>query len=129
MRQRIAQRIGWSAILFAFVWLFSAYMQCCMHLNFCAYSPSVASHTQAGGKTPGEDGRNLNREAASRGGITPAQPREPLQKEILLETLTSSDHPMLPSLKIAARHAVHSLIHIRPLSELAFQTGGHAPPL
>ncbi len=126
MRQRIARRIGWVAILFAFVWLCAAYMQGGMGRALTAYSPTVSTYTQAGGKTPGEDGRNDNRNAASRGGMTPAQPRDLMQEE---EVLTTSTHPMLPSQRLAARHAVHCLIIMRPLSELASRTGGHAPPL
>ena len=126
MRQRIVRRVGWIAILFAFVWLCAAYMQCGMGTTLTAYSPTISNYTQAGGKTPGEDGRNENRSATSRGGMTPTQPWEFTQEE---EALTPSAHPQLPSQRLAARYSVHSLIIKRPLSELASRTGGHAPPL
>jgi len=97
-----------------------------MEIGLTAYSPTVSTYTQAGGKTPGEDGRNENPSAASQGGMTPVQPWELMQEEVVLAPSTNTQ---LPSQRLAARYAVHSLIYIRPLSEMASRTGGHAPPL
>ena len=127
MRQQLSLGKGWFPILLVLFLCASVYMSGSMGSAKAAYSPTVSYFMQAGEPTPGEGGHGKNHNAASHGGMTPAQSRDLMQEEEMLETLLALA-PELPSQQATAHPAVRSLMNKRPLSELASQTGGHAPP-
>lgn len=125
MRHQKAQGRVWVSMLLVLFLCCAAYVYGSMGIALYAYSPTADE--QAEQQAPGEDGRDSNRGIATHGGMTPAQPENPTQEDSRIQLLPTQE-PRLPNLYATAYHAVRAQTYLRPLSELASRTGGHAPP-
>ncbi len=126
MRPQKALGMGWISILLVLFLCFAACTQDVMGSAQAAYSPTVLSNIQAGQQVP-EYGDRGGCAAASHGIVMPVQSMDLLQESEHILPF-SAQEPGLRRLNATASPAIRSMMYIRPLSELASRTGGHAPP-